>query len=95
MSQFAVHLEALAEVVERMAGFERAVEQQAADVAARLDRLHATWSGGAADEHALAHRRWRDGVRELRAAITVLRRIASTAHGNYSAAVSANRRMWS
>jgi len=95
MSEFAVHLESLADVVERMAGFERAVEQQAADVAARVDRLHATWTGAAADEHALAHRQWTEGMHELRAAIAALRRIASTAHGNYSAAVSANRRMWS
>jgi WXG100 family type VII secretion target len=95
MTGFAVPLEALADVVERMAGFERAVEQQAADVATRVDRLHATWTGAAADEHALAHRRWTDGVHELRAAIRALRRIASTAHGNYSAAVSANRHMWS
>jgi WXG100 family type VII secretion target len=95
MSEFAVPLEPRADVVQRMADFERAVEQQAADVAARVDRLHATWTGAAADEHALAHRRWTDGVHELRAAIGALRRIASTAHGNYTAAVSANRRMWS
>jgi WXG100 family type VII secretion target len=95
MSEFAVQLEALADVIEQMAGFERAAEQQAADVDARVSRLHTTWTGAAAEEHALAHRQWTNGVHELRTAIAALRRIASTAHGNYSAAVSANRRMWS
>lgn len=95
MTGFAVTLEALIDVIDRMAGFERAVEQQSADVAARVDRLHAAWTGDAADEHAHAHRQWLHGMHDLQTAITELRRVASTAHGNYSAAVEANRRMWS
>jgi hypothetical protein len=34
------------------------------------------------------------GAQAMHAAVTALRRIAATAHGNYTGAVVANRQMW-
>lgn len=95
MSAFAVQLEALAEVVERMDLFEREVEERLGELESRMSRLHGTWSGAAADEHRAAHPRWLAGAREMRDAVAALRRTGSTAHANYSAAITANQRMWS
>ncbi|MGH3495185.1 MAG: WXG100 family type VII secretion target [Sciscionella sp.] len=94
MTAFAVQLESLVEVVDRMAIFERQVEERLGELESRMSRLHGTWSGAAAEEHRAAHRRWLDGAREMREAMATLRRIGSTAHGNYSSAIAANRRMW-
>jgi WXG100 family type VII secretion target len=94
VTAFAVSLEALADVVERLAAFDRSVETALGELDARIARLHATWTGAAADEQRAAHGRWSAGARDMREAVVALRRIASTAHGNYSAAAAANRRMW-
>ena len=48
----------------------------------------------AAEEYAAAHAAWARGARELHVALAQLRRIAATAHGNYGAAIAANRAMW-
>jgi WXG100 family type VII secretion target len=95
VSGFAVNLAALAEVLDRMARFERDVQQQLAEVQARVERLHAAWSGGAAEQHRQVNERWTAGAAQMHRAVGALRRTAATAHGNYSAAVSANRGMWS
>jgi WXG100 family type VII secretion target len=94
MSAFAVSLETLADAVDRMALYERSVEQHLGELETRMNRLHGTWSGAAAEEHRAAHQRWLAGAREMRDAVATLRRIGSTAHTNYSAAIAANLRMW-
>jgi WXG100 family type VII secretion target len=95
MTAFAVQLESLADVVDRMALFERQVEERLGELESRMSRLRATWAGIAADEHQAAHERWVAGAREMRDAVATLRRIGSTAHSNYSQAITANQRMWS
>jgi WXG100 family type VII secretion target len=93
-SRFVVEFDLLQEVVDRMAAFESGLEQRLADVDARIARLHQSWSGAAAAEQARAHREWVSGARQMREAIATLRAIGATAHGNYSAAIVANRQMW-
>jgi ESAT-6 family protein len=93
-SPFAVDTELLQDVVDRMAAFETCLEQQLADVEARVSRLHVAWSGDAAAEHLRAHREWLAGARQMREALATLRAIGATAHANYTAAVAANRQMW-
>jgi uncharacterized protein YukE len=63
-------------------------------VDARLQALHGTWSGTAAAAQADAHAHWRAGADEVHEALVALRTIASGAHANYTAAVQANRAMW-
>jgi WXG100 family type VII secretion target len=91
---FAVDVELLQGVVDRMTGFAHSLDEQLADVERRVARLHHEWSGAAADEHAQAHAAWLAGAREMHAAVVTLRRIAAAAQRNYGEAIAANRRMW-
>ncbi|MGH3624214.1 MAG: WXG100 family type VII secretion target [Sciscionella sp.] len=84
----------LCDVVEQMSRFETYLDTALEDVDARVDQLHATWTGAAADAQRAAHDRWKRGAQEMRAALTVMRQIASTAHANYSGAAEANVSMW-
>lgn len=94
MPGFVVDLEILQDVIDRMCGFERSLEQRLDDIDSRVARLHGTWSGDAAADHRLAHRQWLAGAQQMHAAIVTLRRIGATAHANYAAAIAANRAMW-
>jgi WXG100 family type VII secretion target len=91
---FAVDVAVLQDVIDRMARFERSLQQQLAEVDDRVSQLQQVWSGQAAQEQAEAHQRWLTGAQAMHAAVTALRRIAATAHGNYTGAVVANRQMW-
>lgn len=92
---FTVRLSELADVVERMARFDEAVDAQLSSVQARITSLAATWTGGAATSYAETHAECTRDLAAMRAAVQRLRHLAATAHGNYSAAVSANATMWS
>ncbi len=91
---FTVQLELLAELVERMAAFGTHAVAAEDEIDSRITRLHATWQGEAASLQAEAHRRWRAGAEQMRAALTTLRSIASTADQNYTSAMRANQQMW-
>lgn len=94
MGAFVVDLEMLQDVIDRMCGFERNLSQWLDEVDSQVRRLHACWTGAAAAEHHRAHDEWRAGAQQMHLAVTALRRIGATAHGNYLAAVAANRSMW-
>ena len=80
--------------IAQMASFEARLQAALEDVDRRVTALHHTWSGQAATAHRAAHQEWLDGSRRMRHALASMRRIATTAHGNYTDAVSANVRMW-
>jgi WXG100 family type VII secretion target len=92
---FAVDLERLDGIVSKLAGFEQTLERRIADVDARVQRIHGVWCGDAAAAHLAAHREWMDGARRMRTALAEIAEAAATAHANYSAAVAANKQMWS
>jgi WXG100 family type VII secretion target len=94
MSRLVFDLEALAELVDRMAGLQDQVSRVCEDADARVHELHGSWSGAAAAAYATAHEQWRAGAVEAQEALAVLRSIASVARANYAAAVAANRGMW-
>jgi ESAT-6 family protein len=94
MSSFAVDIELLQDVVDRMAAFENGLDERLAEVDARISRLHHVWTGAAAAEQARAHREWLAGAQQMREAVAALRAIGATAHANYTAAIAANRQMW-
>ena len=91
---FVVDLEALQRVIDRLASFEAFAEERTGDVDTRVSRLHLSWSGHAAAAHRDAHTEWMRGAREMRDGVAAMRSAASTAHGNYGSAVSANLTMW-
>ncbi|MEY8018168.1 WXG100 family type VII secretion target [Mycobacterium servetii] len=92
---FAVDPAALAEVVQRIAAFQRYAEDMITELDSRVTRLHATWSGAAAAAHAEAHQHWERGEAMMREALAQLEKAATTAHGNYTGAMSTNLGMWS
>lgn len=92
--RFRVRPAQLADIVEQISRFDQHLESALADVDAEVDRLHATWTGAAAEEHRAAHEKWKRGTEEMRAALATMRRIASQACENYTGAATANARMW-
>lgn len=94
MAGFTVDPDRLVDVVEQMTRYEQRLESALEDVSAKIERLHATWTGDAADRQAQAHAEWQRGAAEMRSALAVLRQIATTANANYTGAVSANVAMW-
>lgn len=51
--------------------------------------------GEAAAAHAEAHQHWVRGEAMMREALGQLEKVATTAHGNYTGAMSTNLGMWS
>lgn len=94
MAAFAVDPDRLSDIVEQIALFEQRLDSALEEVSAKVDRLHVTWTGDAAERQADAHKQWQRGAGEMSAALAVLRRIATTANTNYTGAVSTNVTMW-
>ncbi|OBK95032.1 WXG100 family type VII secretion target [Mycobacterium sp. 1165178.9] len=92
---FRVDPQALADTVQRLAAFQRYAEDTIAEIDSRVTHLHASWTGEAAAAHAEAHRHWARGEAMMREALAQLKQAATTAHGNYTGAMSANLGMWS
>ena len=87
-----MELDALTALTERMTVVAAQLERVHGEVAARTAGLD--WQGAAAGQHADAQRRCATGAQLLHDGLAELRAAVSTAHGNYLAAVEANRRMW-
>jgi WXG100 family type VII secretion target len=94
MGPYRVDLHRLADIVDQISRFEQHLDAALEDVDARVDKLHTTWTGDAAIAHQTAHDEWKRGVADMRAALAVMRSNASTAHANYSNAVTTNAGMW-
>ena len=88
-------LDLLLDTVDALARCEDACDDGLDRVAARVRRLHGTWSGTTADAQAVAQAEWEAGFALMRDGLADMRRVATTARGNYLAAVDANVRMWS
>lgn len=94
MTGFRVDLGRLELLIEKMSTVEAQLAEVHDDVDSRMRRLQVVWTGCAAAQHELAYREWAPGSREVHQSLARLREIAGTAHGNYTAAVVANRSMW-
>lgn len=92
---FRVDPQALADTVQRMTAFQRHAEEMITEIDSRVTRLHEAWTGEAAAAHAQAHQHWARGEALMREALTQLQKAATTAHANYTGAMSTNLRMWS
>jgi WXG100 family type VII secretion target len=94
MSRLQVDLDRLDRLVDHLRQVGEQLGRLRTDVDARVQQVHGAWTGTAALSAAAAHARWANGAAELHEALVRLQAIATTAHGNYAAAVRANRRMW-
>lgn len=92
---FAVDPEAIADALDRMTDFQRTAEALLAEIDTTVKNLHVTWSGEAATAHTDAHDRWSRGAAMMREALDQLHKAGSGAHGNYTAVIAANQKMWS
>lgn len=93
-SAFHVDLEALRSAAELLDKFEKSAEQFVADVEGRVKTMHVDWQGATAAAHLEAQKRWTAGADEMRSAVSQLRAILATAHGNYGSATAVNATMW-
>jgi WXG100 family type VII secretion target len=94
MGRYKVDLDRLTDIVDQITRFDQHLESALEDANARVNQLHATWSGAAAIQHHNVHEEWKRGAAEMRAALAVMRQNALTAHENYLNAVTANVHMW-
>ena len=91
---FAVDLDRLADIVERMASYQTVVDSMLDECDAVVANLHAQWEGIASESHAAVHKQWKEGAEMMRNALTQLRSAGQHAHTSYSGAVEANRKIW-
>jgi WXG100 family type VII secretion target len=94
MTRLVVDLDRLADLIERMDSFHQQLAAARSAVDARVRSVHVRWTGDAATAASAAQARWDAGAHEVHEALAALRSVAATVHGNYAAAVAANRRMW-
>jgi ESAT-6 family protein len=94
VTRVGVDLDRLAELMVRMERCERQLVRTHEDVTQRVREMYGSWDGDAAQAQAAAQREWSAAAAQVHAALAGLRRIGSTAHANYLAAIAANRRMW-
>ncbi|KQH79712.1 hypothetical protein AO501_30985 [Mycobacterium gordonae] len=93
-SVFHVDLDALRSAAELLDKFEKSTEQFLGDVERKVNAMHIDWQGTTAAAHREAQQRWTAGAEEMRSAVSQLRAIVATAHGNYGSAAAANTAMW-
>ncbi len=91
---FAVDLDRLNDIVERMASYQATVDSMLEECDAVVAQLHANWHGIASDAHDAAHQQWREGADMMRNALAQLRSAGAHAHTSYSGAIEANLKIW-
>ena len=89
-----VDLDHLTQTIDELAGVEDHLESLLAELRHRTTVLHLTWDGRSSAAHVLAQERWERGFAGMREALAAMRTAADSAHDNYSAAATANTRLW-
>jgi len=92
---FSVDPTALADALERMESFQRLSEGLLQEIDNTVKNLHISWQGEGAQGHAQAHEQWRNGATLMSEALKKLHQSGTGAHHNYTAAMEANKKMWS
>ncbi len=91
---FAVDLDGLADLIERMAEYQRVVDSMLEECDVVVAQLHTQWEGFASESHAAVHQQWKEGADLMRHALAQLRSAGSHAHTSYTGAVEANLKIW-
>lgn len=91
---FDVTLPELLGLVNRMTATNKVIEETMTEVRGVVEKLHASWTGVAADAHTEWHANWSNSLADLRDGLNDVRDSCQTAHRNYTAAVEANLTMW-
>ena len=91
---FSLDVEALAAMVADLGRGHAAMSALAADLERRIDELHLSWDGQAAQAHRLAQAAWNQGFEEMRDALARMREAADCARHNYVSAATVNQHLW-
>ena len=91
---YSLDVDDLATVIDDLTRGHTALRELAADLERRIDQLHFSWEGQAAEAHRLAQASWNQGFGEMRDALARMRQAADTAHRNYTSAAALNRQLW-
>jgi WXG100 family type VII secretion target len=94
VTEFAVDLDELRHVVERMARCEDTMRALAARLSTRVDDLHAGWDGLAATAQHEAQAEWESGFAAMRDGLEQMRDAVRVAHDNYDGAARTNQHLW-
>ncbi|MGW6424420.1 WXG100 family type VII secretion target [Nocardia sp. NPDC055053] len=87
-------MDQLDQIVARLAGLAGFVADHLDDIDDQVAKLKGTsWEGLAADAYQVAHQQWITGAREFAEGISDMSDAAKAAHGRYSTAADANKRM--
>ncbi|MCX2934246.1 WXG100 family type VII secretion target [Mycobacterium sp. CVI_P3] len=91
---FAVDLDRLADIVDRMAAYQAVVDAMLEECDAVVANLHAQWEGVASEAHDAVHKQWKEGADMMRNALAQLRSAGAHAHTAYGGAIEANLKIW-
>ena len=91
---YSLDLDELYEVIHDLARGHATLCELAAALERRIDELHLTWDGQAAEAHRQAQAAWDQGFGSMRDALARMRQAADTAHRNYTSAATTNHQMW-
>ncbi|MET9489947.1 WXG100 family type VII secretion target [Nocardia sp. NPDC006630] len=94
MVDYRVDLVGLQQLIDATAKLETAIEQQVTAIEERVDALHVSWSGDAANGHRQAHDQRITGVAEMRTALRELRAKLGIARDAYAKVSETNHGMW-
>ena len=94
MTTLVVDFPQLQAAVKHMEQFGRDVTEILEEIDGAVAALRANWEGSASDAQAQAQQLWEDGADQMKTSLEQLRKVADTAHKNYTDAVNKNREMW-
>ncbi|GGN58018.1 hypothetical protein GCM10012285_53940 [Streptomyces kronopolitis] len=89
-----VHFGTLAEASDELDSIAKSLQEHLTELDQAVRRVSETWEGDAQGAFGSYYQQWRSASRSLHRAVRALHKTVHTAHGNYSAARSANVRMW-
>ncbi|WP_030809844.1 WXG100 family type VII secretion target [Streptomyces sp. NRRL S-337] len=89
-----VHFGALAEATDELDSIAKSLQEHLTELDQAVSRVSESWDGDARQAFDAYFQRWRAASRSLHRAVRALHKTVHTAHGNYSAARTANLRMW-
>ncbi|MFG3113099.1 WXG100 family type VII secretion target [Streptomyces sp. NPDC048197] len=89
-----VHFGTLTEATDELNSIAKSLQEHLTEVDRAVRQVSESWEGDAREGFAAYYQRWRAASRSLHRAVRALHKTVHTAHGNYSAARTANLRMW-
>ncbi|MGA8258331.1 MAG: WXG100 family type VII secretion target [Nocardioides sp.] len=91
---FAIDLDQLTDTIAMLSAAGHRCDDALDLIAARMARLHGSWSGSTALAQSVSQARWEAGFVQMTEGLAAMRAAAQTADRNYRAAVDTNVKLW-